>query len=263
MHLYLYDAFLYTKNYSKVIDKIENRLTDLGIKGTSLIIDTQERMPFLIENEVKKGANTLVVVGNDSTLTNAIRIVSQINPNILSLHKTIFALIPIDKNKVKVGDSLGIEVGEKACETLVQRRVLNFDVCSINNKEDFLTKISFQVKNEIYLLLDNSIEINIKEGSNVSIVNLPTINELNITKNRGATPSPEDGRIEVIIECKKNNFGWFKEEKKPTIMRAKNIKINGEVDNFIKNEGFKITNPKVIKIKKRKLGFVVGKHRLF
>ncbi len=260
MHLYLYDAFLYANNYSKVIDKIENRLTDLGIKGPSIILDTQKKTPLLIDNELKKGINTIAVIGDDQSLNSAIQIFNKLNPNILTLNNTVFGIIPI--NNCAIAKSLGIPQNENACEVLVQRRVVNLDIGCVNEEVNFLANISFHCQNNIKILLDHNLEFNIN-NSKISVVNLPTNNIVDTIKNKKVNTMPNDGRAEIIFEIPKKGFSLFKKKVNTTIVRARNIKINGEIKDLkIGEKKYKLI-PKTIKIKKQQIKFVVGKDRKF
>jgi hypothetical protein len=73
MHLYIYDDFLEKSKYSKTINKIETWITDLGLNGKIIRLNNLNNVEGAIWGEIKRGARTLVVVGNDSTFNKILK----------------------------------------------------------------------------------------------------------------------------------------------------------------------------------------------
>jgi len=67
MYVYLYDNFLKNKRYDSLIKAIETRLTDYGIAGKIIRLQRYTNCEMLIEDEIRKGAKNIVIVGNDVT----------------------------------------------------------------------------------------------------------------------------------------------------------------------------------------------------
>src|SRR3989338_2880950 len=103
MYLYLYDSFLNQKKYTSALARIETRLTDLGIGGKICRLSPLRNIKELIADELANGVKTIVVVGNDKTLSEAINFVAQ--------HDVTLGLIPIGPNNSLAGQ-LGLPAGE-------------------------------------------------------------------------------------------------------------------------------------------------------
>ena len=261
MHLYLYDSFLYTQNHSKKLDRVESRLTDLGLGGVSIVIDSTEKTTLLVEKELKLGINTVIIVGNDETITNGLNIINRVNPNILQIHNISLAVIPFGGSNA-IGGVLGVGSDEKACEILAQRRLMQLDVGIVNNDVYFFNKTSFLCRSACSLKIDDSIEVSVEEGTRVGIYNLPHFGQTKVPGGRKVVSNPSDGFFEIIIETPTSGWGLFGKAPNITIMRGRKIQINdkqdGNIDDFID-----YTDLHLVKNLKCKLDFVVGKGRLF
>src|SRR3989344_5721896 len=99
MYLYLYDTFLRERAFSGAIGAIENRLTDFGISGKIVRLTTLSNAHGIVEDEMRYGARTVVVVGNDQTLG---RVFSR-----AAACDVVFGYIPVD-NKQPIARVLGI-----------------------------------------------------------------------------------------------------------------------------------------------------------
>src|SRR3990167_7209570 len=67
MYVYLYDNYLREKRFDAVMKTIETRLTDFGIAGKIIRLQNFTNAEAVIEDEIKKGAKTVVIVVNDVT----------------------------------------------------------------------------------------------------------------------------------------------------------------------------------------------------
>ncbi len=61
MYVYLYDQFLRDKKYVSALKAIEVRLTDHGIAGKIIRLNTHTDAKAIIEEEIKRGAKTVVI----------------------------------------------------------------------------------------------------------------------------------------------------------------------------------------------------------
>jgi len=91
MYYYIYDSFLSDKKYRKLLAQIETRLTDLGINGKINRLSFLKNIRDLITDEIKNGQNTIVVLGNDSTINKVINIIADLD--------VFLGIIPIGKEK--------------------------------------------------------------------------------------------------------------------------------------------------------------------
>lgn len=68
MYFYLYDSFVAEKKYERTIALIESRLVDIGISGKVGRMTPFTNPRNLIRDEIRCGAKTIVIVGNDETI---------------------------------------------------------------------------------------------------------------------------------------------------------------------------------------------------
>ncbi|MCX6800115.1 MAG: diacylglycerol kinase family protein [Candidatus Falkowbacteria bacterium] len=264
MYLYLYDSFLYTKNHSKVLDKIESRLTDLNLNGLSIVIDSSEKTPTLIEKELNRGVTTVIIIGNDYTIKNVMRLVGSLNPNSLSINNVAFAIIPVGKTNNEIAESFGVLPEEKACDCLAQRRLVNLDLGIINESIFFLTDIFFTTVTTLNLLIDDNYSIDLSPKTSIRIVNLAITSNLKQLKTSNINSSPDDGWLEIIIQKNnKNTFSWLSKTPKVSVIKAKNIKIIEDITYLQFDSNLIVKFPKKISVLKQRLNFIVGKDRVF
>ena len=63
MYHYIYDSFLSDKRYENEISQIEARILGLGINGRVDKLTILKNLKEIVEDGIKKGAETLVVMG--------------------------------------------------------------------------------------------------------------------------------------------------------------------------------------------------------
>jgi diacylglycerol kinase family enzyme len=119
MYLYIYDNFLTEKKYQTQLYRIENRLVDLGIKGRVIRLNILKNMAEVVEDGIKQGVKTVVVIGNDLSFSKII--------NIIADKDVTLGIIPVD-DKSKIAKILGIPPLAAACEILAQRIVKKIDL---------------------------------------------------------------------------------------------------------------------------------------
>ena len=123
MYFYIYDGFLQDKKYSKLLSEIEARLIDLSIQGKTARLHMLNNMKELISDEVKRGAETVVVLGDDKTVTKAINAIADLD--------VALGIIPIGGDHV-LADYLGIPFGLPACDVLSKRVKERIDIAKVN-----------------------------------------------------------------------------------------------------------------------------------
>lgn len=253
MYLYLYDHFLNHKKHSGTLARIETRLTDLGIGGKIFRLSPLRDLKELMADEIGQGAKTVVVVGNDKTLSQVI--------NVLAKYDVILGMIPIGPEN-KIAHSLGIPDAEKACDTLAARIIENVDLGKINN---FYFISGLEVKDgSVTIECENNYRITSqKQGSLIGIYNL-----------RPATASvgsysqyfnPKDGFLEIFIKPIDNGFlSFFKKNIKESIIPFKYLEIKGRDSASVITDGQKVIKPPIrIEVAPKKLKIIVGKNRIF
>lgn len=258
MHVYIYDSFLSHKKYENILARVETRLTDLGLNGKINRMGAMKNVKVSVENELKRGAKTIIAVGNDATIgqvVNAMAGAGQIGRAIP------LAVIPIgDKNNF-IARSLGIPAEVEACDVLSARRIEKIDLGQANN---YFFIADARIENRgTTIEMDKSYSIEIMGDGEVNIVNLAD----------GKRPmpaqakfSPQDGILELFIRVKTKK-GFLKlgaAETGESIFSLKKLTIHNN-KNFpvILDGSVEIPTPAQIGILKQRLGVIVGKERRF
>ena len=121
MYYYIYDQFLNHKKYDKILAQIESKITDLGIKDQIIKMSILKSVNELVADALRKGAQTIVVAGNDKTINQIVNLVAGQN--------IILGIIPIETSSHKsistnsIANFLGIHDPLKACEIISARKI--------------------------------------------------------------------------------------------------------------------------------------------
>lgn len=244
MNIYIYDDFLNKSKFNRVLNRVEIRLTDLGLNGKIIRLGSIKNIRDVVQNEIKNGAKTIVAVGNNQTVN---KIIGSIIDNELYgfFQKNIlFSIIPIGDDN-SIADSLGIKKEEEACNTLLARRVKKIDIGLVNNYY-FLNKAVIEGHGTI-LELDNYI-LEPQEKGTISIYNLKSSKD----DDKKLKINPVDGKLDIYIKNK--DFSFFSNKK---------LKVSSKKNTLILDDVIEIKTPAEISIIPGKLNVVVGKDRSF
>jgi diacylglycerol kinase family enzyme len=137
MYVYLYDDFLRQRYFSSVIKSVEVSVTDYGMAGKILRIHNYNDVRSLVEDEIKRGAKTIVIVGNDKTCGHILSRCAAL--------PCVFGFIPIGSENT-IASVLGIPVGVEACEVISKRRRAYLDVGAVNSR--FLSRTHSYFRSE-------------------------------------------------------------------------------------------------------------------
>lgn len=244
MHVYIYDEYLNKSKYNRAINRLEIRLTDLGLNGKIIRLDAIKNIKNAIQNEIKIGSKTIVAVGNNQTVNKIISAIIDADTYGDFQQKTLLGIIPIgDDNSIAY--SLGIKNPDEACNILLARRFENIDIGSAGN-EYFLNQSAIESYSTVLEIDGYTLEP--MEKGEIKIINLLSDKKETIKSN------PHDGKLEVIIRTRK---------KDQTFLRVKNLKIFNPDHKLIVDDVVKIDTPVEINIRPDKLNIIVGKDRLF
>ncbi|PJA11026.1 hypothetical protein COX67_01950 [Candidatus Falkowbacteria bacterium CG_4_10_14_0_2_um_filter_36_22] len=262
MHVYIYDSFLNKKRYEKVLTRVETRITDLGLNGKISRMGLMKNITSTIANELKRGAKTIVAVGNDATVNQVINAMLSQKLGNMAIGAVPLGIIPIDKNKNSIARSLGISWEENACDVLSARRIKKLDIGTINN---YCFLANARISNQATVLeISRKYTIEIIEPGEINIINLRT-DERNLPE--GFNVNPQDGLFELLINSHKAkrflialngasaNQSIFP-LKKLTIINKKNQPV--VIDNFAE-----VPTPATVNIIKQRIKIIVGKERSF
>ena len=246
MYLYIYDSCLKDKKYKNLINKIENRIIDLDIKGKTLHLNLLKNINNFIKTEIDQGAHTVVIIGDDKTFSHAL--------NSIISKDIVVGYIPI-QSKSLFGQMFGIPSGELACNVLSGRIIKELDVGEINKKY-FLHSLKIEKADDVIVKID-SFEIKAETGNQIIIKNFNSdeINESHKT-------NPTDGILDLFIE-KQGNI--FQKNSQHTLLTSKEINISAKTESvpIILDDYQVINTPAKVSIAKEKLKIIVSSNRQF
>ncbi|MCR4280643.1 MAG: hypothetical protein NUV82_04470 [Candidatus Komeilibacteria bacterium] len=249
MYLYIHDNFLSAKRYESALYRIENRLVDLGIKGRVVRLNVLKNMSEVVNDGIRQGVKTVVVVGDDSSFSKII--------NIIADKDVVLGIIPIDKRS-KIGQLLGVPPGHAACETIAQRIIKTIDLGLVGNYYFIDSAI---IRNENTLLKLKAFNIGTREpkSNQVSFNNLGVLSGVN-TKQLSVNPT--DGFLDLVVE---DSESLLSRNKATSHFRFKELTVECAQPGAIitVDQVAKLKTPTTVQIAKGKLKVIVGTKRLF
>ncbi len=258
MYLYLYDSFLVDQKYRKLIDRLETRLTDLGISGKTVRLTILKNAREVIKDNLREEIDTVVVIGSDNLLAESA----------MALAGTNLTLGFIPVNSSSLSQILDIPANENACDVVSGRRLEQIDLGRINGQY-FLNSVQINT-NKIEIQCDHSYQIKPLNIKAVKIVNLDwlnfSLNEPNISLSK-PTSNARDGLLEILFTKKtRKGFLGLKTSEQPDSLfcvKRVNIQAAGEKDVMVKIDSQRIIKlPIVVETVPRCLKIIVGRNRL-
>lgn len=257
MYLYIYDSYLNDKKYQTVLTRIESRLADLGINGRIAKMTILKNMKETILDGIKKGAETIVAVGNDKTLFEVIRI--------LAREPVTVGYIPVG-TKSTIAPILDIPEEEKACDVLSARLSEKMDIGKVNNQY-FLSSIEVD-KGSVSIQCDGRYWVTSTSADNqIRICNLTAHPQ--ITGSSSFQCNPQDGYLETVIGPPTSTgkiAGLFQRSSvKTSIFSARKLKIVSQSESVtITADGQPVAKtPVTVEVLPQLLKVIVGKKRMF
>lgn len=248
MYYYVYDEYVQDQKFERELALIETRLTDLGISGKiarlALFRDPKE----MIRDEVKKGAMTVVAVGNDMTLR---KVIDAIGDSGVAI-----GIIPLGASDNNIADILGVPVGVLACDTLSARIIEELDVGVVNG-ERFLN--SMTISDGFSSVIDCNGQYKMMPGKKCSV----EIRNLALADDTVRAANPTDGMLEIVIRCQKS--GWFSRgANRVSVVPVENAYITSEKPMVVSVDGEEFEGKELkIEVIKNRLRVVTGKGRKF
>lgn len=247
MNIYIYDDYLNKSKYSRVLNRVEIRLTDLGLNGKIIRLGAIKNIRDVIQNEIKSGAKTIVAVGNNQTVN---KIIGSVIDNELYgfFQKNIlFSIIPIGEDN-SIADSLGIKKEEEACNILLARRVKKIDIGLVNNYY-FLNKATIESQGSV-IDINGEYIIESQERGTISVFNLKS----SANDDKNIKVNPIDGKLDVYIKNRGKDLSFLSVDK---------LKISNPNYPLVLDDIIEIKTPADINVIAGKLNVVVGKDRSF
>lgn len=254
MYVYLYDNFVRGKKYASVVRAMEISLTDYGIAGKILRLNNYSDVKPIIDDEIKRGAKTVVIVGNDATFG---QVLSR-----AATAETTFGFLPVGPDNTIAG-VLGIPAGPEACDVLSRRRIERLDVGWINNRY-FISQLHV-LPAHLEVVYDERFTATARDRMEVIVCNLqPFYWKRNQEDKEVRVVHPQDGKLEAFLRplTKKRWWGYTYED--PSVFPFEEMEIRGSEPFAVEADG-KVTKEIKIKIKlaHSKVAMVVGRNRKF
>lgn len=247
MYFFLYDAFLREKKFEVTLARIESRLFDLGLQGKSEKLTILKSMKELVESAIKRGADTIVAVGNDQTMSKIIRIIAD--------RDVILGFLPVGGRSV-LADVLGIPQAEKACDVLSARIIERLDLGKANDAY-FLSFLELTPSKELLIECDGNYHIEPAGGEHsLSIFNFG---------HQGR--DPRDGVLEAVVRPEEQGRrGLFRRETSAMSVfsfRTMRVKSLGKSVPAYADGQTVVKTPVTVSVVPGKVRIIVGKRRQF
>ncbi len=243
MHVYIYDDYLDKGKYNKIINRMEIRLTDLGLNGKIIRLAGIKNIKATIQNEIKLGAKTIIAVGNNQTVNKIIGAIIDTDIYGDFQKKTLLGIIPVGEDN-SIASSFGIKNEEEACNILLARRIEKIDLGLVNNHY-FLNEISINSLGTT-IEIDNY-SLTSEDKGEVRIINLFS------GKKECLKSNPHDGRLDIYIKTKKGN----------THLTTEKCRVSNPEHRLIIDGVVEIPVPVEVGIIKDRVNIIVGKDRDF
>jgi hypothetical protein len=170
MYVYIFDDFTSQGKYQKIIQKIDKRLTDLGLNGRTVNLGISKSLKTSLEDEIRRGAKTIVAVGNDRTVSKVINAIAGSQSD--EKHRLCLGIIPLEKKASHLAEIFGIKNINDACEIILARRLKIFNLASFG-QNFFLFRVAAQVDGGV-LELDKNFIVQPLKQELLEIINDPT-----------------------------------------------------------------------------------------
>ncbi len=242
MYLYIYDECVQDKKHLRDIALVENRLTDLGIAGKIIRMALFRQAGEQVRDEARRGASTVVVVGNDKTLCQILDAAVDVD---LPL-----GIIPIGPGN-RFSQLLGIPASVAACDVLSARMIERIDTGLINGKR-FIGEVRVQHP-EATLTCGGTYRVSPESGGQIDIRNL----------GGEEVADPQDGFLEARIEVSKRR-GVFGKQLHATKIPLRFASIDAPTNMNAYCDGQLVQGQHfAISIEPLKLKVITGRERMF
>ena len=255
-YFYLYDTYLQDRTYANQLIRLETTLTDLGLQGKIGRLTMLKSVRDLVTAAVRDGADTVVAVGNDATLSRV--------AEVLAKHPKVTAgFVPLGQAQQSCAELLGIPVGLLSCHVLSSRLVETITLGKINNQY-FLQAVTCVGMPTLECEYGGrSYRITLSTPHQVKICNLDRTSD--------ETPAVA-GQLEnalATVVTPTNKKGWLGLGKRgaaaPTVMPTETVRLDAVGDELaLLVDGYRtIKTPAYLNVAKERLKLIVGKKRLF
>jgi diacylglycerol kinase family enzyme len=244
MYGYVFDSFVQDGKFRSEAQRIESRLAALGIQGRQEKITILKSLTDACQKMIKRGIETLVVVGNDETVLKVLPIAVE--------HGIPLGLIPVGPEQ-RIAKSLGIPIGIDACDVLSRRIMRRIDVGRAGAS---------------FFLLDAVLPANAMVGCDeqytVSVTDPhAAMSVANIVDPR-PDAQPDDGFLTLMVRGK-GQGGWMRrhDEVSYFFTQRAEVKTTRHGEQVVLDGHHIVKTPVVLSIQPKLLSIIVGRERSF
>ncbi|MDP3986273.1 MAG: diacylglycerol kinase family protein, partial [Candidatus Veblenbacteria bacterium] len=242
---------LQDRGYTTTLIKFETLLTDLGIQGRVGRLTLLKSAKDLVDGASREGADTVVAVGNDITL-------SQVAQAVLKHPKITVGFVPLGTQHQTIAQLLGIPLGLLSCHVLSSRIVASLAIGKINNQY-FLQSVS--ANGTPTLLCEGSYEVALDRPHEVRICNLDRAAETESAE----SSLPTNQLVACITPTPAKGFGLFRSARpRASLFPLQELRLSSSGDELpLMVDNYRVLKtPAVITLATQKLRMIVGKKRL-
>lgn len=247
-YVYIVDSFVNDPKYRTELLRVESRMASLGLAGRWEKMTILKNLRDATTEAIKRGANTIIAVGNDQTITKML-------PLIIDRDVTL-GIIPLGPEQA-IAQALGLPLGLPACDCLSRRIIQRVDVGQANGNF-FLLRLSAPAMTTV--VCDGTYTVSSLDPNGQLEIN-------NLSSDPGLG-QPNDGRLELVIRpgSPTGMFGRFRRAFSQAsvfpIRRAK-IETSGEGVNLLLDGQIVVKAPLTVETLSKKLSVIVGPDRHF
>ncbi len=253
MYVYLYDNIVKQSRFASVLKTVEIQLTDLGLSGKVLRLTNYNDVRSIIDYELKRGAKTIVMVGDDTTLGNIVSTAADL--------PCTFGYIPLG-GKTEIAEILGIPIGPEACNILSKRRRERLDVGEVNNRY-FLGQLHV-LPSKVQVVYDDRFKISAGDLVEMYICNCKPFQPKKVFGAVNHAVNPQDGRLEAYLQPLTRRRWWGYTTEEASIFPFVEMKVVGQKSFEVETDGrFSKESRLTIKMAACKLTMIVGRERKF
>lgn len=253
MYFYFYDKFTQDKQHELELTRIETRLIELGINGRVEKLSIFKNAKELIQDGVKKGAHTVVAVGDDRTFATVL--------NIIANEEVAIGFIPMVQDS-RFARLLGVPFGQEACAVLSKRLT---EVVDLGHVQDFhfLGTLYAEKPAALQLRCDDQYTISTTEQT----TELRIINCGDVLGDDYRLASAADGRLDIVVSpvvqegmIRKK---MVRQHEKESVFTVKEVEITSTGDSVALNaDGVEQFNtPCTVSVVPDALKVIVGRER--
>lgn len=244
-YAFIVDAALSEPKYRAELTRIETRLSALGLRGRWERMTILKNIVDTTTEAIKRGAKTIVVVGQDQTVTKLLPVILE--------HNVTLGLIPVGPDQF-IAAALGISDGVAACDCLSRRIIMHLDVGRAN-RQYFLLQLAAPAPTNV--TCDGAYTVSsLDPRGSLAITNLGV---------HGQHGQPADGRLELVVQPAARGNWWSRgRDPRLSVFPITRAKIEGRSEATSLLDGHLILKPPItVEVVPGKLAVIVGPRRKF